>query len=212
MVNEGNDAQDRQGYSFDWCHRITRVVLDADVSRSIVHVVRDTVSVNDLEFSNIVLSELDVGGQVHPPAVGSATQIELAWLRLNPADLSEDARHLHVSPLPYEADISRNIRHIEPGPDVLQLNKVTVLALVGSGARALRCDRDLGPFTPERHPSHLNIAVENHAARSPIFKRVREDVDVHKRTPCLSRTEGSQLAIGLSQPESSLSCIDASSK
>src|SRR5439155_22869705 len=101
VIEERNKSQRRQGHPFDRGDRIREIVLDADVHRSIVHVVLDSIAIDNLEPPGVFLAELDVGSQVQTPTKSIAAEVtDRGFIQVYPTDLSEDACQLHVTPMP----------------------------------------------------------------------------------------------------------------
>ena len=60
VVEECNDAQDRQGDTYDRLVRIGQIVLHANIDRGIVHVVLNAITVDHCKTSDILLGKVDI--------------------------------------------------------------------------------------------------------------------------------------------------------
>ena len=207
-VEEGDDADEGQGLAHDRGPRVLEVVLDPDVHGRVVHVVLDALAVDEREPRH-VLAELQVRGNVDPPAGGVAAEVELVGVQVVPLDLAQDARDLDVAPVARLAEVRREVGKREASLDVLELDAARVLALVGAGARPLEGDRHARVSVRPRRPAELHVPEEHHAVRAPVLDRVREDVDVHERAPGLARADLTQLAPGVPEPERGLPRVHA---
>src|SRR5947209_8264269 len=60
VIQEGNNAQYRQGYPNDRLLEVGEIVFYADVDGRIIHIVLYTLAINDLKLGNIVLGEIKI--------------------------------------------------------------------------------------------------------------------------------------------------------
>ena len=117
------------------------VALDADVHRRVVHVVLDALAVDDRSRSTC-FAELDVRAEVDAPADGVAAEVDSVVVEVVPLHLAQDAGDLDVAPVARLAEVRREVGQREARRDVLQLDAVGEVALVGARARPLERDRE----------------------------------------------------------------------
>ena len=84
VIEEGDDADDREGLPRSGVTGFDEVVLDADVDRRVVHVVLDAFAEHELQPDTSCLAGVEVRAEVEAPAGGVARQVELIVERRRP--------------------------------------------------------------------------------------------------------------------------------
>src|SRR5262245_13697242 len=209
VIQERDDSQHRKSNAFDRPDGVSRIeYLDAHINRGIVHVVFNTFPVDYLKAANVVFPELDIRAHCCSPSDVVSTEVKLIINCIDPSYAPDYSGNLNVPPIAIEAHVPREVWEVEPWSDALQLDSILKYTLIAACARPF--DRDCHRVLSfERHPAKLHIAEENHSVWTPVLDRVGKHIDIHERTPILSRSEMAELTIGVSQPECGLSRIDA---
>src|ERR1700751_6177486 len=100
--------------------------------------------------------------------------------------------------------LDRNIGDSESWLYVRQFDAAGVDPTVRARARPLGGNPQMAIASRDRHPAKLYVAEENHASWSPIFKRIREYIWIHKGSPSLASAKLPDLAPGMPQTKRSL--------
>src|SRR3979490_1448761 len=141
-----------------------------------------------------------------------AAEIEGIVVGVDPADLSDNACQLQITPVSDHPRLPREVGEIEPGLYALQFDSTRVHALVRAGSGPLKGEGDAAPTAAEGHPADLHVAEKDHSVGSPVFQGVREHIDIHERAPGLAGAKLPQLSICMTETESRLAGINASPK
>src|ERR1700716_2726209 len=86
-----------------------------------------------------------------------AAEVEGIVVGVDPADLSDNACQLQITPVSDHPRLPREVGEIEPGLYALQFDSTRVHALVRAGSGPLKGEGDAAPTAAEGHPATCKV-------------------------------------------------------
>src|SRR5690349_12301594 len=121
VINEGHDTDHWKCNTFHRRCCVARIVLDADIHRSIVHVVLNPFSIHQLSAEYIVATtELKIGTEVNSPSYSAVAEVILISVIIFPLNEAGNSSNFYIANWDSLPEFSGKIGYAKSWSNTLQ--------------------------------------------------------------------------------------------